>query len=370
MKTLVMAVAVTMLMSCSANRADNVVMIAGTYTDSGSEGLYSFVFNQETGESHLLDSCRIANPSYLTIAENGKSIYTVSELHDDQAAVYSVNFDASNGCFEIVNSQLTQGADPCYVATNGKVVVTANYGGSTSVFQINGTGELAPLQALYEGGTGGPDLSRQKEPHVHCTEFDNNGRYLYVSDFSADRLLVYEVSDNGCKIEPMIGENGEQAAIPVAADYGPRHIIFDQSGNHAYVIGELSGMITVFDVKDGGMLVSKQTIEADTLKARGSADIHLSRDGRYLYASNRLKGDGIAIYNVDDNTGELTKSGYMNTGLHPRNFNITPNGKFLLCACRDSDCIEIYRINEENGLLTDTGKRIALSKPVCIKFVK
>ena len=93
-----------------------------------------------------------------------------------------------------------------------------------------------------------------------------------------------------------------------------------------------------------------------------------SRDGRFLYASNRLQGDGIAIFSIDQATGELTKVGYQLTGIHPRNFLITPDGKFLLCACRDSDLTQIFSIDPETGLLTDTGRSIASSKPVCLKF--
>ena len=107
---------------------------------------------------------------------------------------------------------------------------------------------------------------------------------------------------------------------------------------------------------------------ADKAAARGSADIHLSPDGRFLYASNRLKEDGIAIFAVQAD-GTLTPAGYQPTGIHPRNFNITPNGKYLLAACRDSNVIQVYERNAENGLLTDTHLDIRVDKPVCIQFV-
>ena len=119
---------------------------------------------------------------------------------------------------------------------------------------------------------------------------------------------------------------------------------------------------------EDGNLTPVQTIEADSLHAAGSADIHITPDGRFLYASNRLQGDGIAIFSIDQATGELTKVGYQLTGIHPRNFLITPDGKFLLCACRDSDLTQIFSIDPETGLLSDTGRSIASSKPVCLKF--
>ncbi len=85
----------------------------------------------------------------------------------------------------------------------------------------------------------------------------------------------------------------------------------------------------VFDYAQG-VLTQKQVIAADTVGARGSADIHVSPDGRFLYCFNRLQADGIAIFSIDPESGTLTKVGYQLTVKHPRNFVITPNGKFLL----------------------------------------
>lgn len=357
-----------MLLSCSHD--SEIRMVVGTYTNSGSTGLYSFSFNEDTCEFAILDSCRTVNPSYLTFSADGKIVYAVSELDEGGGAAASFSFDRQSGSFTEINRQATEGASPCYISTNGKIVVTANYnGGSLSVFSLADDGSLQPVKALFSGSVGGPDAERQEAPHVHCAEFSVDGKYLYASDFSADRVLCFDVVNDGNDVIPSMSEEGELTIAKVVPDYGPRHIIFDREGKHAYIIGELSGFVTVFDVVDG-KLVSKQVIDADPFDGRGSSDIHLSPDGRFLYASNRLKGDGIAVFSVDADSGELTMAGYTKTGIHPRHFNITPNGKFLLCACRDTDAIEIYSINKHNGQLTYTGKNITLKKPVCVQFVK
>jgi 6-phosphogluconolactonase (cycloisomerase 2 family) len=87
-----------------------------------------------------------------------------------------------------------------------------------------------------------------------------------------------------------------------------------------------------------------------------------------LYASNRLKADGIGVFAIDAEDGTLTKVGYQLTAKHPRNFAITPNGKFLLVAGRDDNVIQVYSIDKETGLLTNTRQDIAIDKPVCIVF--
>jgi 6-phosphogluconolactonase (cycloisomerase 2 family) len=154
--------------------------------------------------------------------------------------------------------------------------------------------------------------------------------------------------------------------------FGPRHLAFHPNGKYLYCIGELSGKVAVFTYNDYKPEII-QTINSDTTQTsgkKGSADIHLTSDGRFLYSSNRLKADGIAIFSVNQENGQLTFIGYQPTGIHPRNFTITPNDKFLLCANRDTNNIQIFEIDSVSGLLHNTGKDIHLDKPVCLKWIK
>lgn len=352
------------LTACTDNKDYELRMLVGTYTDTGSHGIYSLAFNQATGYFEMLDSCCLVNPSYLTVDTTGSRVYAVTETSDSTAALSALAFDKIPGSFTLLNSQPTVGTDPCYVATNGHVAVTANYGGSMSVFPLAPDGSLAPLSQLVEGSTGGPDTLRQIKPHVHCTEFSPDGTQLMASDFSADRLLLFPVDGNGL----VVTDSTRTMAIDVEPDTGPRHIVFDASGRFAYMLGELSGRVSVLEKEADGYAVV-QVIEADPLHGRASGDIHLSPDGQFLYASVRRANDGIAIFKVNPSNGLLTAVGYQTTGLHPRNFAITPNGSYLLCACRDSNSIEIFKRDAHTGLLASTGRTIDLPKPVCIKFV-
>lgn len=372
MKKLFFTAILMSLLSCSKHSSTSayVAMVVGTYTDTGSNGVYSLVFDQENGTFTILDSIKAINPSYVIFSEDGSKLYCVNEVENNEAGVSAIDFDKTTGGFAYINGEPTGSGAPCYLSTNGKLLVAANYGGgSMAVFPLSSEGNILPIDTLYYGSMGGPDSIRQEAPHVHCAEFSVDGKYLYASDFSADRILCFEVVNDGTKIVPMIDESGEQISIPVVPDYGPRHIIFDKNGKHAYVIGELSGFITVFDYQDG-KLIQKQVVDGDPYDGRGSADIHLSPDGRFLYTSNRLKGDGITVFSVDDQTGELTEKGYQLTGPHPRHFNITPNGKYMLVACRDSNEIEVYQRDIDTGLLSPTENKINILKPVCVQFIK
>lgn len=136
----------------------------------------------------------------------------------------------------------------------------------------------------------------------------------------------------------------------------------------AEVSNELSDYCTVFSYKNGN-LKPIQKVLANEEKGHGSADIHISPDGRFLYASHRLKNEGISIFRINKTTGHITKVGYQLTGKHPRNFSITPNGHFLLVACRDSNVIQVYKRNAITGMLENTHQDISLGKPVCIRFL-
>lgn len=341
---------------------DQLSMIVGTYTNGTSKGIYTLNFDQNSGKAVMLDSFQLANPSFLTPSADGKRIYAVSEMNDKTAALSALSFDRTTGKLQMLNQALTHGEDPCYIATNGQIALTANYsGGSMSVFRIGENGQLQGEANLFKGNIGGPDPVRQNAPHIHCAYFTPDGHYILATDFSADRILRFELKEDG-SVVPL------KETVKIAADSGPRHLTFSPNGKYVYLISELSGHVTAFSYNNGS-LKQIQSIDADAADARGSADIHISPDGRFLYASNRLKQDGICIFAIDPAKGTLTQTGYQLTGIHPRNFNITPNGKYLLVACRDSNVIQVFERNAETGQLTDTRQNIVIDKPVCIQFI-
>ena len=347
-----------------------LTMLVGTYTSGDSKGIYSFRFDEETGTSTALSTVEVENPSYLVPSADGKFVYAVSEFNNEQAAVNAFAFDKEKGTFKFLNSQKTDGEDPCYIITNGSNVVTANYsGGSISVFPIAKDGSLLPASDVIKFEGSGADKERQEKSHLHCVRITPDGRYLFADNLGTDRIHKFTINPraNAENKESFLKE-GSPAAFNVEAGSGPRHLTFAPNGNYAYLINELSGTVIAFEYKDGN-LKEIQTIAADTVGAKGSGDIHISPDGKFLYASNRLKADGIAIFRINPDNGILTKAGYQLTGIHPRNFIITPNGKYLLVACRDDNVIQVYERDTDTGLLTDIHKDIKVDKPVCIKFV-
>ena len=351
--------------------SDTLYMLVGSYGPADQEGIKVYKFNQAIGEGQYVSGVKgISNPSYQTVSKDGKRVYSVGEDDGGTASAHTLTFDAATGTLTLINSQPTQGAAPCHIALSPEedYVVTANYTGSNiSLFPLDGKGRLKPGQTIgFEGS--GPDKERQAIPHLHFVYFTPDNHYLLANDLGTDRIHRFPLNTRQKGSNTPLVDRQRASDIRLTPGSGPRHAVFSADGRFAYLITELSGEVMAFTY-DGDSLSLMQTVQADTLDARGSADIHLSPDGRFLYASNRLKGDGLAIFRVNPEDGTLSKAGYQPTGIHPRNFVLTPNGQYLLVACRDTDEIQIFARDASTGLLTDTGRRIKTTKPVCLKFI-
>lgn len=355
----------------TTSASDPLYMLVGSYGPADQEGIKVYKFNQATGEGQYVSGVKgISNPSYQTVSKDGKRVYSVGEDNGGTACANALTFDAATGTLTLINSQPTQGATPCHIALSPEedYVVTANYNGSNiSLFPLDEEGRLKPGQTIgFEGS--GPDKERQAIPHLHFVYFTPDNHYLLANDLGTDRIHSFPLNTRQKGSNTPLVDRQRASDILLAPGSGPRHAVFSADGRFAYLITELSGEVMAFTY-DGDSLRLMQTIQADTLDARGSADIHLSQDGRFLYASNRLKGDGLAIFRINTKDGTLSKAGYQPTGIHPRNFVLTPNGQYLLVACRDTDEIQIFARDASTGLLTDTGRRIKTTKPVCLKFI-
>ena len=384
-------VSAVMLAGCSGNRTDKtenesplekaslasemdegaIFLLVGTYTSrGGSQGIYLYRFDTETGSADSLSMVEVDNPSYLTLSPDEKIVYAVSEANEKNSAVYAFSLDKQHGRLEPLNAMPTNSGGPCYITidSRGENIHTANYGGgSISSFHVNEDGSLSQGTSVMLFRGSGPDAQRQQSPHVHSVQYTPDGLFLVAADLGTDKLYQFEVNETPFKGQPALRESSfREWETPPGT--GPRHFAFHPDGGRfMYLLGELSGEVIVYDYHFGE-LQQKQVVVADTVGAKGSAEIHVSPDGRVLYASNRLEADGIVVFSIDPDDGTLTRVGYQLTAKHPRNFVITPNGKFLLVAGKDDDVIQVFSIHAETGLLTDTGQNIPTSQPACLIF--
>jgi len=268
-----------------------------------------------------------------------------------------------------INKQIEKGSGACYinVDSKNKWVFMANYAsGNLSAFSIRKDGGVDTLKQFFQDTGKSINATRQKEVHVHTSVFSPDEKYLFVTDLGND--IIHQFPFNAFAELPLSLSN--EKIIKSKAGNGPRHLSFSSNSRFMYVINELSGTIDVFDLKKKPteliQTISTDSIQSDT---KGSADIHLSPDGKFLYVTNRGNYNTISSFSVLSD-GHLKLLQVLPTGgITPRNFVIDPTGNYLLIGNQKSDNITFFKRDKSTGLLTKIKQEIQVGSPVCLKFI-
>jgi 6-phosphogluconolactonase len=363
----------------SAAAAEKYWAFVGTYTNSKgspSEGIYRLEFDAATGALTPKGAAAgTANPSYLAVHPDGKSLYAVNEVDEfegeEAGSVTAFALDAATGGLTRIGQQSSKGAIPCHLAVDptGKLVVAANYsGGSVVALPIGHEGSLKPASAYVKHHGKSVDPGRQAAPFAHSATFDLTGKRVLVADLGIDQVLVYDVDPAAGTLTPH-----DPPGVKISPGSGPRHLAWHPSGKFAYVITELKNTVVVleYEAEQGTLKVIQtvSTLPGDFNGTSHCAAIAVHPSGNFVYGTNRGH-DSLATFTVDPATGHLTPAGWTSTGgKNPRDFAIDPTGRWLLAENQDSDSIVVFKIDEATGALTATGRQVDIPKPVCIRFV-
>jgi 6-phosphogluconolactonase len=401
------------LLSVLTTRAQSYYLLVGTYTNmgstspappkdsTGSKGIYVYRWDAATGQGTLLShTTGVVNPSFLDIAPDGQHVYAATETRTTgMGSISAFSLDRESGTLRFINKVPGGGDNPVYVAIHrsGRWVALANYtGGSLSVFPIRADGAVLPYVQNIQHRGHSVNPTRQERSHVHSVVFSPDNRTLYAQDLGEDSISIYgfdsavglplRTGDPAAQQlgtgDPATKQQGtgdpaaqQQDGISTTPGSGPRHLTFHPNGRYAYLIEEMGGSVDVFQYYPGtGHLQLLQRIAAHPDTATGpfrSSDIHVSADGRFLYATNRGSESNIAVFAVDPAKGTLKNIGYQPTqGKEPRNFMLDPTGNWLLVANQDSNAVVIFRVNKETGSVTPTGQRLEVPSPTCLKMVR
>ncbi len=342
-------------------------LLVGTYTSKGSDGIYVYKFNTQTGDFQAVSHTKgIKNPSFLTISPNGKNVYSVNE-NDNFGGISAFAFNKKNGKLTLLNSSTANGDHTCHLEINAddQHLAIGNYtGGNLGLFKLNADGSLKMNPQMIEHQGSSINKDRQEKAHVHSVNWAPNQKDLFVPDLGLDKIMHY-VLKNG-KLE-----TGVPAYTEVEKGSGPRHFTFHPNGKFAYVIQELSSQITGFNYKNGSLekIETISTLPNNYTEKSYCADIHISPDGKFLYGSNRGH-NSLAVFAINEKDGTLKLVEIVPiNGNWPRNFMIDPSGNFALVANEKSDNITIFKRDKITGKLTATGKEIKVSMPVCLKMI-
>ena len=332
-------------------------LIIGSYTSKGNPGIEVFNWDATTGKATKSYSLNVPAASYQAIS--GDLLFSVSEEGGGKASISS--FQLRKGKYEAINSELSRGDHPCFILyrEKSKTIYTANYsGGSVSVFQTV-SGRLKPLAQYIEYSGSSTNKDRQNSSHAHMVALSPDQNTLFVTDLGTDKIYAHRIVESGLLEE-------SRSEITLTPGNGPRHIRFNAKGDRAYLLNELSSDVDVFKVA-GSALEKIQSIPADTsaAKVKGSADIHLSPNGKWLIASNRISSNQVVVFKIEVD-GKLTRVFHQNVAKIPRNFAFDPSGKFVLVASQEVDRVQVFSFNDATGSLQDIHQDILVKSPVSL----
>ncbi len=352
----------------------NSWLLIGCYTrkPNAEKGIYSCQLNRQTGAiTPVTVFEELPNPSFLAFSHDKRRIFAVMETNDfaagNSGGVSSLQWHDETGQLTLLNSQATQGADPCHVrvAPNDRAILVTNYDGqSATVLPVFADGCIQPVSQWFSYQGHGVHLPRQDCSHPHSTFFSPDYRYVYVADLGLDCLHAYHFDAQQAVLTVT-----DWQSVKTPPGSGPRHLVSHPNGQLVYLINELSNTIIVYRYEpDTGKLHPQQmtsTLPKDFRGENTAAELQIFANGRFLYASNRGH-NSIAIFKIEAN-GDLSCQGFQSTlGQGPRHFMITSDNHLLLCANQDSGNVVSFFIDSQGGQLTPTGHQLQLEQPVCL----
>lgn len=354
------------------------ILYVGTYSQGGSEGVYVIELDRKNKSSKILQTVHDKqNPTFLAVHPNQESLYVAyregADSTDKNGTIIAYKINQTTGKLSALNSYSSIGEGPCHVSVDptGRMLFVSNYrGGNLAAFKINPDGSLAadPHFIQHEGSSVHPE--RQDAPYMHSMIPSADGKYVYASDLGIDKIMIYKVDAENGKLIP-----AETPFVNSEAGAGPRHFVIHPTIPYAYSVEELSNTVAVYKVDNvSGSLTAKDRVPmlSDEIRSEQNtaADIHISKDGKFLYASNRGQ-DNLVIYRINLQDGRLSLVSHQPTGgKHPRNFKIDSQGDWVFVANMHSDIIVGFSVDDATGLLEPTGWELAVPQPACVEQVQ
>ncbi|ABY97458.1 lactonase family protein [Pseudomonas sp. SbB1] len=364
------------LMSLTIN-AHAATLLVGSYTDGASQGIYRYQFDEKAGHIDPTPQqvVKSVSPSWLVLSADQRLLFAVNETQGGHASSFSVS---AKGEIKLLNQVATQGDEPTHasLSRDQRYLFVANYavkpdpGGSLVVIPVAKDGKLKAVVQQARHKASGVNPERQAGAHVHSLVLSPDGQHVYACDLGADKVFIYRY--DGASVDKPLSP-----AIPASVDLppgsGPRHLLFDAKGRHAYLTLEMSGEVVMFDVKDDALLERQRLplAEQQDPAAKAAGGLHLSADGRFLYVSNRGTANEIVVFSVGKDDGQLAFLQRRSVeGDHPREFALDPSDNFLLVANQKSNQIVVMRRDPRSGKLLETVQTLKQEAPSDLKFIE
>lgn len=307
------------------------LVFTGTYTGSGSEGVYNFAFEDgKFGKPSLFTA--VKNPKYIDI--DGNQLVCCGDFENGSGAALV------NEKGEIIDKKVFEQRTSCFITKSGDRVYTANYHEGTFTALKVQDNALSLIQTVHiRDGAG-------------CHQVLVGKDRLLVPSLFLDRVMMYDFNLNP------IG------SIRFTHGTGPRHGVFSHDGKYLYLTSELSNEVFAIDTDKWEIENSIDVLPNGEKHVRGGAAIRLNEAGDRLYISTRGK-DVISVIEVNGKEMKL-KQTVLSGGRQPRDFILA--GKYLLCADRYSNKVVSFELHED-GTIGSMIDEVQIPEPVSLKTV-
>jgi len=373
--TRVLLCAALILGSAPAFAAGKYIGYVGTYTTgpggspSGSKGLYAL---QADGSGHFKTlglQAEVTDPSFLAVDPSHRFLYAATERGRPTGFLSSYAIDPATGALRFLNRVPSNGTSTAHLIVDQTRhwLLVANYGsGSVASFALKSDGSIGDMVDFHQHSGSSVNPHRQMGPHPHEAVMSPDNRFLLVPDLGLDKVFVYALDSASGKLTLA-------STTDTRPGFGPRHMLFGKGGKFAYVLGEMASAVAVmsYDKKTGKLTLVENidTIPSQLTTENNSAELALSNDGQFLYATNRGH-DSVTVFKVNAANGKLANMQNIPTqGRIPRGMSLDPDGTHLLTGNQDSNTITVFDRDTKTGKLTFASQMTDIPAAVCILFV-
>jgi 6-phosphogluconolactonase len=333
-----------------AGAAHGATYVYVSNAEDGNIGMYTL---QSDGTLHPGAKFEAGTPVMpMSVSPDKRFLFAAVRSKPFRVVTYSI--DKQSGALkEIATGPLAESFPYIQVDKSGRYLLGASYG--ANLVSVNAIGK--------DGKVAAPHQVIPTARNAHAIVTDQTGRWVFAPHLGTDQIFQF-------RLDPKTGSLSANtpATVQLKAGAGPRHIIISADNRFAYVLNELTAVVTTLSLEaKTGLLTevsSASALPADTKLVPGAprptpgrnvendiwaSDLHLTPNGRFLYAAERTSSS-IGAFSVDPATGKLTYLSSTPTEKQPRGFRIDPTGRYMVVSGEKSDTISVYAIGADGGL--------------------
>jgi 6-phosphogluconolactonase len=359
MKTPLLAVLLSVAMSAPAMAATFVYV---SNAEDGEIGTYTLQADGSLQPGPRVAAAKIVMP--MTVSPDKR--FLVAAVRSKPFEAYTYGIDKSSGALTLIGKgPLAESYPYVTIDRSGRFLLGASYG----AHQVG----VNPIGA--DGRVGEPLQVMQTARNAHAIVTDNTNRFVFVPHLGTDQIFQFVFDDKSGKLSA-----NTPPVLQLKQGVGPRHLIVSKDNRFVYLLNELTGSVTTLalDANTGTLkeLDSVSFLPPDTKLNPGmprgatgvagqpvrntdndiwASDLHLTPNGRFLYAAERTSST-LGAFRVDPQSGKLTYLGSTPTEKQPRGFAVDPTSRFVIVSGEKSDTISTYAIDAETGALKPIGR--------------